>query len=1004
MSTMRTARGIRVSLWGLIAGVLLLLPCSHVYGQGQVQANITGVVMDASKAAIPGVAITLLDVATGQSWKATTDAQGHFYISLLPVGTYRLTAEHVNFEKQVVDNLTLTVGSTATVNLTLQVGQISQEVEVNAQAQAYETTNATTGSTIGGTQISDLPINGRDYARLSLLAPGATLRSGEIADLSFNGLELESNTFSIDGIDSTRLDYSFIGNGSERGARLFTGSMSSIGQFSIQTGTYGAQYGRSAGAYVNIVSKSGTNRIHGESWEFVRNTALDARNYFSPTNQPMHYNDFGANIGGPIWKDHLFYFLNYEGVRQSLGVAEDSTVPSDAMRQQVSSTSPALAPFLAEMPRSSNVEPDTNGLIALYTATGSSHVAENTGSVRIDDRFTDRDSMFFRLNLNQSLVSGAVFQIFPGSFGLQDGQEVPTFVTNIALGETHIFSGTLTNNILTGVQRYATGIDESLGSLPQLTIKGIGIQPGNFGNYTRTPMSWQMGDTLTWVKGNHTIQTGGTVWLKDIPYVADPVVGLTYNSPQDFINNNLFQVSQTAGNPGTVTTQREFGLFLQDTWLVRPGLTATLGLRYDHDNVPYDEFHQTQAFNPATGVLDPPGTPYFNENWKNFEPRVAVAWAPGNSNKWVVRGGYGLYYVEYPLGDAGFGEPAGNNLPGNFDLVGVSGLSYPYTPYLSQASTPPPSLYGFIKHAPNNYTEQWSFGVGRTLGAGTGILVNYVGNHSVNLERDQLTNWLGQIPADGINTIIGWDAQSNYNALQVSFKHQMKNGLLYDVEYAWAHAIASMPQADTFGSYAEDNNNIATERGDSSNDARHQFSYNVLWNLPVGSGHSFLGNSSGFVGKMVSGWEFVTLGFFHTGLPASVYTFSPGADGNFYNQRANCNTGLPLYGNNPVPHALWNPAAFTDPTAYTFGTCPNSVVRGYRFAQTDFSIIKETPFMEGKNIEFRAEFFNLFNHTNFSPPDQFMDDATFGQPLTTVGQLVGSGTPRQIQLALKLEF
>jgi hypothetical protein len=986
-----------------ILAVVVLVPCRPAHAQGQTQANVTGEVTDATKAAIPGVTITLLDVGTGQTWNASTDSQGHFYIPLLPVGNYRLIAEHSGFQKQAVENLALGVGATVQVNLTFQVGQLYQEVEVSVQAPLYETTNATTGSTIGDTQISDLPINGRDYARFSLLAPGASLRSSSIADLSFNGLELESNTFSIDGIDATRLDYSFIGNGSGRGGRLFTGSMSSIGEFAIQTGTYGAQYGRSAGAYVNIVSKSGTNNVHGSIWEYARNTIFDARNYFSPTNQPMHYNNFGVNAGGPIVKSHLFYFLNYEGVRQSLGVVESSTVPSNIMRQDVMNSSPALAPFLAQMPTSNNVDP-TNNMIAFYTPNGASHISENTGSVRIDDRFSNKDSLFYRLNMNQSLVSGAVFQIFPGSFGLRDGQQVPTFVTNMALSETHIFSPAVSNNILAGLQRYATTIDESLGALPQLTIRGIGIKPGNFGHYTRTPMSWQMGDTLNWVKDNHTVQTGGTVWLKDIPYFADPVVSLTYNSAQDFINNNLFSVSQTAGNPRTVTIQREFGLFLQDAWQVRPGLTATLGLRYDHDGVPYDEFHQTQAFNPVTGLLDPPSTPYFNENWKNFQPRVSVAWAPGSSGKWVLRGGYGLYYVEYPTGDAGFGEPAGNTLPGNFYLSGVSGLSYPYQPFLSQAATPPPNLYGFIKHAPNNYTEQWSTGVGYSLGRNTGVLVNYVGNHSVNLERDQLTNWLGQIPADGINTIIGWDAQSKYDALQVSFKRQMSNGLLYDFEYAWSHAIASMPQADTFGSYAENNNNIAPERGDTSNDARHQFSYHLIWNVPVGQGHAFLGDRAGLVGKLVGGWQLVTLGLFHTGMPASVYTFSPGVDGNFYNQRADCNTGLPLYRNNSVPHALWNPKAFTDPPAGTWGTCPNSVVRGYKFAQTDFSVLKETGWGKSRNIAFRAEFFNLFNHTNFNTPDQFMDDATFGQPQSTLGQLVGFGTPRQIQLALKLQF
>jgi outer membrane receptor protein involved in Fe transport len=992
-----------VSLWAFLGVLIFFVPCGLLHAQGQVQANITGEVTDPSHAGVPQASIELLNVNTGQTWTATTDTSGHFFIALLPVGTYRLTVEHAGFQKHVIQGLSLTVGSTVSENIVMNLGQVSQTVSVTATAPVYETTNATTGGTVGREQLAQLPINGRDYARLSLLAPGATINTTYIADLSFNGLTDESNQFSIDGIDATRLDYSFIANGSERGGRLFTGSMSSMGEFSIQTGNYGAQYGRSAGAYVNIVSRSGANDVHGEVWDFLRNTSLDARNYFSPINQPMHYNDFGLNVGGPIRKNRLFYFLNYEGDRQSIGVAESSTVPSDLMRQETLSTSPALAPFLAEIPTSPNVSA-TNPLVALYNPTGTGRVSENTGTVRIDAKFTDKDSMFYRLNINRSIVSGAVFQIFPGSFGNQDGQNVLTFVTNMALGETHIFSPTLTNNILTGMQRYAQTINESLGTLPQLRIHGIGISPGNFGHYTRTPTSYQIGDTLTWIKGNHTIQAGGTTWLKDMPYNSDPSVRLTYNTPQDFINNNLFEVTQTAGNPGTVTIQREIGLFLQDTWQVRPKLTATLGLRYDRDGVPYDEFHVTQAFNPVTGALDPPSTPYFNQNNKNFQPRVAIAWAPGNSNKWVVRSGFGIYYVEYQLGDAGFGSPASNTLSGNFDLVGVPGLSYPYDSFVSQAATPPPSLYGFIKNAPNNYTEQWDFGVGRSLGPSTGILVNYVGNHSVNLERDQFTNWLGQIPADGVNYLVGFDSNSSYNSLQVSFKRQMSSGLLFDLEYTWSHCISILPQSDVWGWYAEDNANPALDRDSCDNDARHQLAYNVLWHLPIGRGHSFLGNSSGFQQKLVGGWEFVTVGFYHTGLPGAIYTYNPGADGNFVNQRANCNTGLSFYGNNPVPHALWNPLAFTDPTPYTFGTCPNSIVRGPELAQTDFSIIKDTPWMEGRNIEFRAEFFNLFNHTNFSMPDQFVGDPTFGQVLSTAGQLIGGGTPRQIQLALRFEF
>lgn len=1010
------ARG-SFAVWLAMALALLICP-KTAHAQGQVQANITGQITDASGAAVPGVAVVALHISTGQSWTATTDPAGHYYIAQLPVGVYRVTAEHSGFEKQVIENVTLSVGATVAVNIGLKVGELSQQVEVTAAAPAFQTTNATTGSTMGNAQVSQLPINGRDYGRFSMLTPGATVREGYIADLSFNGLSDVSNTFSIDGIDATRIDDPYMSNGSERGARLLTGSLDSIGEFSIQTGNYGAQYGRSGGAYINIVSKSGSNALHGEVWDFARNTALDARNYFAATNQPLHYQDFGANIGGPIKKNHLFYYLNYEGSRQGIGVIANGTVPSDAMRTAVQQTSPVLMPFIDEMPTSttpacSNGVCDPNA--ALYNGQATSRVREDTGSIRIDDTLSEKDSAFFRLNINDSLVTGPVFQIFPGSFGLEDGQDIPTRTTNMALSETHIFSPNLTNNFLAGMQRYASGVDESLGTLPQLEIRGLSITPGNFGDYYRSPTSWQLGDTVTWIRGQHTLQMGGTVWLVDMPYTAQATDVLTYQSEQDFIDNNLHEVAQTAGNPGTVTFQRETGFFVQDAWQARPGLMINAGLRWDYDTVPDDEFHLTQAFNPVTGVLNPASTAYFNANKRNFGPRVSIAWAPNNS-KWVFRTGYGIFYTAYPIADAGFGDPAANTLPGNFDLFGTVSqpLSYPYTAFLSQSSVPPPSLYGFSAYAPNNYVEQWNFGVGRQLNDSTGILVNYVGNHALNLERDLLNNWpnpntgVAPIPADGTNEIVEWNGQSNYNALQISFKRQMNHGFLYDVAYTWSHAISNEPMADQFGSFPEDNNDFDLDRGDTSNDARHQVSYNILWNIPLGTGHNAL--STGFASKIVSGWEVTALGFFRTGLADTVYTYEGGPDGNFEAQRADCNAGVSLYGNG-TPGDFWNPAAFSDPpangatgTSTSFGTCPNSVVRGPHFSQTDFSAIKHTPFGEGKDVEFRAEFFNLFNHTNFDLPDNFVDDATFGQLLSTVGKEIGFGTSREVQLALKIHF
>src|SRR5579862_2184852 len=281
----------------LVVGVIAL---AALPAQAQTSGQISGQVLDASRAAIADSVITATNQATGETRKISTDSQGHYTLTNLPIGTYDVVAEHSGFQRQVQKNVVLNVASTVELNIVMSVGAVTQEVVVTAQAPTVDKSGPTTGTTMETQQIADLPINGRDYARFSLLTPGAVLRSNFISDLSFNGLHTVHNQFSIDGIDASRVDQPYMANGFERGARLLTGSLDTIEEFNVQTSDYGAEYGRSAGSYINIATKSGTNNFHGTAYDYFRNDALDASNFFATQKPEFRYNDFGGNLDGPI--------------------------------------------------------------------------------------------------------------------------------------------------------------------------------------------------------------------------------------------------------------------------------------------------------------------------------------------------------------------------------------------------------------------------------------------------------------------------------------------------------------------------------------------------------------------------------------------------------------------------------------------------------------------------------------------------------------------------------
>lgn len=992
-----------IPLIALFAG-LLLLPAMAA---AQTAGSVNGRVYDPSKAAIPGATITAVNVATGESRVVASDQSGYYIFPSLPVGTYDLTAEAQGFRKQVTRGLVVNVAAALVVDFNLSLGEMSQLIEVVSEAPVIETRSAATGGIMENRQLTELPINGRDYARFSLLIPGALARSNYIADLSFNGQHTVHNQFSIDGIDASRVDQPYMANGFERGARLLTGSLDTISEFRVQTNSYGAQYGRSAGSFVNIASKSGTNEFHGTAFDFFRNDLLDAKNFFAKSKPKFRFNDFGGNLGGPIRKDKTFFFVNYEGSRQRVGIVGTGTVPSAALRAQVLAKSPALKPILDNYPLGTS--PTSNPLIDSYTTSAVSQIREDTGSIRIDNNFSSSNSMFVRVNVNDSHVFGPLFGVTASALGVNDFQNVPVRTSNVAISDNHIFSPRLINQVLVGMQRWGSRIISNP-PIPQTSVTGLTVVPGDRGWTLSNNTSYQAGDHVSYVQGRHSIKFGGTVYRVFINRRSLTRTAMTYTSIDDFINNSIATASVTVGDPGHSTRATQVGLYVQDTFQVRPGLTLDYGLRWDGATPPHDAYDATQTFDTRTNTLAPPGTPYFKANWRDFAPRFAFAWSATQSL--VVRGGFGVFYQAYPVGFGAYSVPL-NNIPGNTTLVRqtIPDLSYPFDRFVSQGTRPLPTVAGFAWEKPDIYSNQWNLSVGYQMTESTGILVAYVGNHGLNLRRNMNINFfepaLGKRPIDGfadvnIETATG---QNIYHGAQFSFIRRFARGISYNIQYTLAHAIDDVQDQGLYSAQPQDNRNWKAERGNSSGDIRHNLAFNVLYDLPFGQGRRFATSANKYVNHVIGGWQIAALGIIHTGIANTVYIgTNTYGNGNLTNQRPNWKGGAPLYPDKQTVDKFLNSEPYEMPAKGTFGNLGRNTINGPGFAQIDVSFLKVFKLGEGKNLQYRCEIFNLPNHPNFDQPNTTFGTANFGKIFNTFGRTIGIGTSRQIQMALKLNF
>ncbi|MGB8438419.1 MAG: TonB-dependent receptor [Candidatus Acidiferrales bacterium] len=1061
--------------------LLLLLCFCNLSLQAQSTANLNGTVTDMSGATVPNAKVVVTNQATGVEWNAQTNSAGLYAVTSLPPGNYQITITASGFQTLILKDLRLDVAMSVTKDLQLTVGAVSQQVEVTTAAPLIETSTTGVGQVINSKTVQEIPLNGRHFVDLNLLTPGtvtppangfltAPLRGQGSFAINTAGQREDTTNWLINGINL---------NDPSQNQVTFQPPVDTLEEFKVDNSTFPAQYGRNAGSIVNIATRSGTNDYHGEAFEFFRNNALDARNYFNPTTTPQasfKHNEFGGDIGGPIKKDKIFFFVAYEGIRQHQGLTLETIVPSQ--NQIATVTSPAVQKLLALIPAANIPGTDTTGIPANYngfTGAALANVSLNQGSGDIDVELRQADRLHFYYVLQKDLREEPTQNAnIPGFGDTRDG-----FRQLMTISEDHIFSPSLANTVRIGYNRIhliftptaLNPADYDI-TLPPGAPVGVGIPnidvlgDVQFGGPVAEPQgrgdtTVVLNDTLSWLKGRHSMAFGGEIRRAYNNNIAENIGSFTFPTMADFIADqaSAFTVLLGAGNDRIL--QPSVGVFAQDSFKWKPNFTINFGLRYEWDSTPSEAMGRFTNFDLTTGTLFPANQPFHTNN-KNFEPRIGFAWDPFKDGKTSVRAAYAILSQDPTTNIV---SPLSGNPPFAFP-ISVNSATNAIT-----LENPSASITGLglgpsaiDPQFDNMYSQDWNLTVQRQLTSTMGLEVAYVGMKATHLQltgnfnqpfvtngfydstRPYITLPLSSpvLPAQcappnppcsiGNITRIFGPGNSNYNALWVTLNKHLSNGLEFLAAYTYSHSLdySSVSSGD-----AVPVQNVYNPRGDygsSEFDTRHRVVVSGFYELP------FKGN------RLVSGWQLGVVTMAQSGNPITpllVIGPAPGSSltvrpdqllpvsatdnpNQFYSNTTLCEPfdGTPTGGAPAIPDcATTTNAAFavpctfsgipTTPGGKTYpivpGTChPGSAGRdslpGPKFVNTDFSIVKNTKLTERLNLQFRTEVFDLFNHPNFGDPTNTATSAAFGKILSTRFPVGDFGSARQIQFALKLLF
>ena len=978
--------------------VVLCLLGMPVFAQDR--AAINGTVTDASGAVVMGAAVDLKSASTGFHRATVTDERGLYDFTPLPVGNYTVTIAKAGFRPTTVSQIPLQFAETRTIDARLELGATTEVVEVQATAEALNRTNAEVGGVIESAQIKEIPVSGRNWASLMLLAPGAiNYGDGAQRSIRFSGHSLDDSNFTFDGVDTSGVQEQ-----TQKADTRLNIALDAIAEFRVSTSKYTAETGAAGGAQVNVVSKTGTNQFHGSTFYAVRNDALDARSPFDgSTLPPFTLHQFGSSFGGAIVKDRAFFYANYEGLRQSLGRTYINFVPNAAFRAEVLAKSPVLKPILDAYPLG---QTPIDSVTDQVTRVASDTIREDAGMFRFDYRFNDTNTMFARYNVDNAYIDNP-------TDALGGHNVIPHIPTNFVLQFQRTFSPTTVNEARFGVNR-ANYHNFGYGTAP------VAVSPANFDGVSDTSLDTEVGttfsgiDNLTVVRGQHTLKFGVDIRRIRLNNSGNTLTtsSISYVTNDDFINNRADSATYLQGE-GVVGNRRTIAAaYGQDEFRVTPNLTLNIGLRYEYYSVTHEILNRSAVVDIlGCGGFCPKGTPYFDPNTKNFGPRVGLAWAPAALHgKTSIRTGFGIYYGGNQNDD--FSDAAESAVPRySLSVTDFPALAFPLVAFLDPKNQlfSPKSI---DRHRKDLYYENWDFMLQQQFPHDWLLQVGYTGSEGHHLFDRYTINLIN--PVTGKRPLAGFgsfglkanDGNNNFNSLQASIHRRFTRGLLFQANYMWSHGITDSSIGAGESVAIEDMACRACDRSSANIDVRHHFVANAIYELPFRRSSRILG-----------GWELAGIATARTGLPVNV-TMSRKAtallDGNTSSQRPNLVPGVPIYAANQTINHWFNPAAFALPANGAWGNLGRFIANGPGQYEIDSSLQKRFKLTERLALNFRAAAYNLFNHPIYRVPSGSIGALTGNPPAVsgTFGRItgiintgaVGTGAPRRIEFMFRAEF